>query len=120
MPERIRPFNFSDNGTYIIPGGLGGLGRSIASWMVDQGARNIVFTSRSGAKRPEAQKLIEDLIKRGAMVEAFACDTSDANEFAKVLEQVNNRFPPIRGVLTCAMHLQVSNGFVTLIRNADA
>lgn len=75
--------------------------------MVDQGARNLVFTSRSGAQRPEAQQLIVDLRKRGADVEAFACDTSDVPDFKRVLEQVKARFPPIRGVLTCAMHLQV-------------
>lgn len=105
----MRGFDFSDNGTYIIPGGLGGLGRSIAAWMVDQGARNLVFTSRSGAKRPEAQELIKDLTERGAKVEAFACDTSDVSDFSMVLEQVKARFPPIRGVITCAMHLQVSS-----------
>jgi hypothetical protein len=76
--------------------------------MVEQGAQNLVFISRSGSKRPEAKKLLEDLTKRGAKVEAFTCDTSNVNEFANVLVQIKARFPPIRGVLTCAMHLQVS------------
>lgn len=75
--------------------------------MVDQGARNLIFTSRSGAKKVEAQKLLENLRRRGARVEAFACDRSNIAEFSKVLEEVNAQYPPIRGVLTCAMHLQV-------------
>ncbi|KAL2069774.1 hypothetical protein VTL71DRAFT_14453 [Oculimacula yallundae] len=106
VPPKIRGFQFSNNATYIIPGGLGGLGRSISAWMVDQGARNLVFTSRSGAKRPEAQALIRDLTERGAKVEAFACDISNVSDLLEVLEQVRAHFPPIRGVLTCAMHLQ--------------
>lgn len=76
--------------------------------MVNQGARNLVFTSRSGAKKPEAKKLLEDLTKRGATVAAFVCDTSEADEFSAVLDKVKAGFPPIRGVLTCAMHLQVA------------
>ncbi|OJD32113.1 polyketide synthase [Diplodia corticola] len=106
VPRRLQPYNFSPDATYLIPGGLGGLGRSIAAWMVSQGARNLVFTSRSGAKKPEAQALLDVLHKHGAKTKAFACDISNASDLRQVLDCVKRQFPPIRGVVTCAMQLQ--------------
>lgn len=50
--------------TYFLPGGFGGLGRSIASWMVEHGARNLVFTSRSGDSHPRAKELLNSLTER--------------------------------------------------------
>jgi NAD(P)-dependent dehydrogenase (short-subunit alcohol dehydrogenase family) len=91
----------------MIPGGLGGLGRAIAYWMVQQGARHIVFTSRSGATKPEAQKLLAELHKMGAKTMAFACDISKVSELQKVLTAIDKELPPVKGVITCAMQLQV-------------
>ena len=34
-------------GSYFLAGDLGGLGRSIATWMVEHGARSLIFLSRS-------------------------------------------------------------------------
>jgi NAD(P)-dependent dehydrogenase (short-subunit alcohol dehydrogenase family) len=75
--------------------------------MVRQGARYLVFTSRSGAARPEAQKLLKELAEQGAKTKVFACDISNVCEFEHVLEHVTAEFPPIRGVITGAMQLQV-------------
>ncbi|GJJ08177.1 putative secondary metabolism biosyntheticenzyme [Clathrus columnatus] len=41
---------FNPHATYVLIGGVGGLGISLASFMVHNGARHIVVTSRSGAK----------------------------------------------------------------------
>jgi hypothetical protein len=74
--------------------------------MADQGARNLIFTSRSGDKRPEAKKLLANLHAQGVHVKAYACDISDTNQLDAVLQEAALEFPPIRGVVTCAMHLQ--------------
>lgn len=39
---------FSDQNTYVIAGGLGGLGLELADWMVLRGARKLVLSSRKG------------------------------------------------------------------------
>ncbi|KAJ5788006.1 hypothetical protein N7457_002996 [Penicillium paradoxum] len=107
VPSKIKAYSFSQTATYLIPGGLGGLGRSIASWMADQGAKHIVFTSRSGATKPEAKKLVEELHARGVNTLAYACDISDANQLRDIIADVKtNHFPPIKGVINCAMQLQ--------------
>ncbi|GFF43418.1 lovastatin nonaketide synthase [Aspergillus udagawae] len=106
VPQKARPAQLAADATYLIPGGLGGLGRSLAQRMADQGARNLIFTSRSGDKRPEAKKLLANLRSQGVHVKAYACDISDASQLDTVLQEAAVEFPPIRGVVTCAMHLQ--------------
>ncbi|GLA55110.1 type I Iterative Polyketide synthase (PKS) [Aspergillus niger] len=106
VPQKARPAELTADATYLIPGGLGGLGRSLAQRMADQGARNLIFTSRSGDKRPEAKKLLANLRAQGVHVKAYACDISHASQLDAVLKEAAVEFPPIRGVVTCAMHLQ--------------
>ena len=91
----------------MIPGGLGGLGRAIAYWMVQQGARHIVFTSQPGTTPPEAQKFIAELHKLSAKTMAFACEISKVSELQNVLTAVDKEFAPVKGIITCAMQLQV-------------
>ena len=50
--------------TYLLVGGLGGLGRSLASLFVDSGARNMAFVSRSGDGSAGAKKTIAELHAR--------------------------------------------------------
>ena len=59
--------------TYMVPGGLGGLGRPLLRWMAGRGARNIVTMSRSGAFGAAAQQLVAELAARGTYVHVFAC-----------------------------------------------
>lgn len=79
--------------------------------MVDHRARYLVFTSRSGDTKPAAKELVESLVKRGVNVKAFACNISDKAAFAAVLKEVDSEYPPITGVLTCAIQLQVSRTY---------
>jgi NAD(P)-dependent dehydrogenase (short-subunit alcohol dehydrogenase family) len=46
---------------YLIAGGLDGIGRSIARWLVDRGARHLILLSRSGPKQAATQKLLLEL-----------------------------------------------------------
>lgn len=91
---------------YLLVGGLGGLGRSLSTMLVDHGARKLCFLSRSGGKSPEAQKLIQELEKRQVQVQVYPCDVADEQAVAKVLAQCTAQLGPIRGVLQCAMVLR--------------
>ncbi|KIJ24979.1 hypothetical protein M422DRAFT_216980 [Sphaerobolus stellatus SS14] len=51
---------FNPRATYVLIGGVGGLGVSLASFMVERGARHIVLTSRSGSKTFEADDFIRE------------------------------------------------------------
>ncbi|KUL89318.1 hypothetical protein ZTR_03620 [Talaromyces verruculosus] len=85
VPQTIKPYSLPDNATY---------------------AQHIVFTSQPGTTPPEAQKLIAELHKLSAKTMAFACDISKVSELQKVLTAVDKEFPPVKGIITCAMQLQ--------------
>jgi NAD(P)-dependent dehydrogenase (short-subunit alcohol dehydrogenase family) len=53
-------YTFDAHSTYVIAGGLGGIGRSIARWMVSRGVRNLVLLSRSGVSTDARQNLIKE------------------------------------------------------------
>lgn len=108
IPPSVAPIRFDSHSTYVLAGGLGGLGRSLAQWMIQHGARNIVFLSRSGAKKAKAQETIQKLVKQGARVTAYSCDVGDAEQLQQVLRECEKQYPPIRGVIQGAMVLNVN------------
>ena len=94
------------NSTYLLVGGLGGLGRSLSNLLVDLGARNLCFISRSGSKSEEAWKLIQDLEKRQIRTQVYCCDIADSTSLADAFVQCAHAMPRIRGVFQCAMVLR--------------
>jgi NADPH:quinone reductase-like Zn-dependent oxidoreductase len=92
--------------TYLIVGGLGGLGRSFAHELVASGARNLAFLSRSGDKAPAAKALLEDLASQKVRVYAYAVDVADEKSFNEAMEKCSNDLPPIRGIIQMAMVLR--------------
>ncbi len=94
--------------TYVLSGGLGGIGRSIADMMFEAGARNISFISRSGAKAEEAKQFLGSLQNRGCNAQAFKCDITDPAQVQDFVEKCQEKGENIKGVLQCAMLLRDS------------
>lgn len=92
--------------TYVLVGGLGGLGRSLSSFLVDNGARNLCFLSRSGASSTAAQAIIADLESRGVNVKVIAADVGDETSLKAALDTCAAEMPPIKGVIHGAMVLR--------------
>lgn len=101
-------YYFSENSSYVIAGGLGGLGRSAARWMASRGARNLILLSRSGARSEAAVALIEELNGMGVHVEASPCDVTDADLLSTVLARCAETIPPIRGCIQASVQLRDS------------
>ncbi|KAL6233132.1 hypothetical protein BDW75DRAFT_252201 [Aspergillus navahoensis] len=100
-----RAWSFNANATYVIAGGLGGIGRATARWMASRGAKNLLLLSRSGPNE-EAQQVIGNLIKEGVRVEVRPCDISDYERLKHVLEDIGQTMPPIKGCIQSAMVLR--------------
>lgn len=92
--------------TYVLCGGFGGLGQSLATWLVHLGARNLCFISRSGKKFVEAKKLVEMLELQNIRVQVFSCDISNKGDLTRTLQECSQSMPPIKGVIQCAMVLR--------------
>jgi hypothetical protein len=69
VPVREGPdsdYRFSKDATYVVAGGLGGIGRQICRWMVRHGASQILLLTRSGCGGDlEKLKLIAELEAQG-------------------------------------------------------
>ncbi|KAL7931073.1 putative polyketide synthase [Trichoderma chlorosporum] len=97
------------NGTYLLTGGLGGLGRSIAELLVSNGARHLAFVSRSGASSAAAKAFLESLQSRGIDARAYAVDICNKSELDCLIKDVVTLdMPPIRGAFQCAAVLRDS------------
>ncbi|XPT03005.1 Highly reducing polyketide synthase [Ascochyta lentis] len=96
----------SDTATYVLVGGFGGLGQSIARMFADRGARHLCILSRSGARSREAVETINKLENQGVQVRSLACDVSDEGSLRTAFETCKIEMPPIRGVIQGAMVLR--------------
>jgi NAD(P)-dependent dehydrogenase (short-subunit alcohol dehydrogenase family) len=97
------------NATYILIGGTGGLGRSMARWMVSKGAKNIVLVSRSGSAAGKVKDLIDELALGGANIVVRQCDVVNSNSVENLIANELVGMPEIRGVVHGAMVLHVSS-----------
>ncbi|ORY63888.1 putative polyketide synthase [Pseudomassariella vexata] len=102
-PKRPRQL-LKEDATYILIGGTGGLGRSMARWMVGRGARHLVLVSRSGSATGKVKELIEEVAQEGAEVAVHRCDVANASEVENLVQSLQE-MPPVRGLVHGAMVL---------------
>ncbi len=84
--------------TYLITGGLGGIGLAVANWLADHGAKIIVLNGR----RPpgeEAQESIDALQARDITVRVALADVTDPIAVDKMLADLQQELPPLAGVI---------------------
>src|SRR5208283_3412924 len=92
---------FHPDASYWITGGLGGLGLEVARWMVDHGARHLVQMSR-GRANEAAAALLKTLEEKGAQVVLARGDVSKPEDVSRVLAQIRESMPALRGIIHCA------------------
>ena len=92
------------NMSYLLVGGLGGLGRAISTWMVEHGARNIIYLSRSAGQSDKDQTFFRELEMQGCSVQCFPGSVSSLDN---VKHAVENAAAPIAGVMHMSMVLKV-------------
>jgi acyl transferase domain-containing protein/acyl carrier protein len=83
--------------TYLITGGLGGLGLASARWLAEEGARHLLLVGRS-APRAEAQAQLQALAELGVQVTVAQADVTDRTQLRAVLGQIDARCP-LAGVI---------------------
>ncbi|KAF3763037.1 hypothetical protein M406DRAFT_20609, partial [Cryphonectria parasitica EP155] len=93
---------FSSSKTYWLAGLSGGLGLLLCEWMVRQGAKYVVISSR----RPKvAESWLAKMRSVGAHVKVFACDITDKAAVSELYSTIQSTMPVIAGVCQGAMVL---------------
>jgi NADPH:quinone reductase-like Zn-dependent oxidoreductase/acyl carrier protein len=88
------------NASYIITGGVGGLGLSFASWLARNGARHLILFSRREAG-PEELEAIEKLQETGAKVVFARGDVSKIDDMRRLFS-LPEADHPIKGIIHAA------------------
>ena len=84
--------------TYLVTGGLGGIGTVIARWLAERGAGVIVLNGRRPPD-PEAQEVIDALRRQGADVRVELADMTSPAAIDQMLARVDSDMPPLAGVI---------------------
>ena len=84
--------------TYLVTGGLGGIGGAVAGWLAERGAGVIVL---NGRRPPDeaAEDVIRSLRERGATVQVEIADVADARALRDMLARIDEQLPPLGGVI---------------------
>lgn len=100
--EVRKSLQFSSNATYLLVGCLGGLGRSLAMWMIERGARHLAFLSRSGTDNPIAADLVTSIEKQGVKAYVLRADAGNKAQVEEALTRLDPEYP-VRGVVNAAV-----------------
>ena len=90
--------NLRADGTYLVTGGLGGIGTAVARWLADKGAGAIVLNGRRDPD-PEAQEVIDELREAGVTVQVELADVTDGAAIHAMLERIDESLPPLAGII---------------------
>ena len=84
--------------SYLVTGGLGGIGLEVAGWLAERGAGAIVLNGRR-APDAGAAAAVEALRERGAEVRVELADVTDEAAVRDLLHRVDAELPPLGGVI---------------------
>lgn len=94
---------FAADKTYILFGMTGDLGISIAQWMVDNRARNVVLTSR----HPDVPAgVFKFMSQKGAVLRVVSVDVTNKEGLRAAYTKIKSSMPPIGGIINGAIVLQ--------------
>ncbi|HRI66026.1 MAG TPA: SDR family NAD(P)-dependent oxidoreductase, partial [Polyangium sp.] len=101
-PRSEMQFTLRGDATYLITGGLGGLGLTIAQWMAGVGARNIALVGRREPSADARTRIQQIEATYGARVLVFQANVAQRSSIAAVFADLAISAPPIVGIVHAA------------------
>ncbi|KAF5676898.1 polyketide synthase [Fusarium heterosporum] len=105
VPSKPPAVQLNPEATYIVVGGLGGLGKRLVDWIAEKGARHIVIFSRTAQPDTDTQNFLDKLTNVGVTVRVEKCDVSSEESLSQAMTTIQKTMPPIRGLFQAAMVL---------------
>lgn len=100
-PPAVAMVSLDPMGSYLITGGLGGLGLWSAQQLARYGARRLILVGRS-APTSRALATIEDMRELGVKVAIVEADVAAPAVAIGLFEDAERNGAPIRGIIHCA------------------
>ncbi|KAL7798706.1 putative polyketide synthase [Trichoderma afarasin] len=100
---KVQGVKFKSDRTYLLVGGLGGLGKSVSNWMVENGALHIMYLSRSAGDSEQDKRFIKEIESQGCAVQAIKGSVTSLQGVYRAVEQATM---PIAGVFLMTMVLR--------------
>lgn len=90
----IRP-----DASYLITGGLGALGLKACMWLVENGAKHVVLTSRRGATEEVQRRLTAIETEHEGCIIVHQTDVADTEQVNALISQFGTVWPPLTGII---------------------
>ncbi len=94
----VREGRLRRDGTYLVTGGLGGIGCALAEWLAEHGAGVVVLNGRR-APDAAAEDAIRALRARGFRIEVELADVTEPTAFDAMMARIDASLPPLSGVI---------------------
>ncbi|KAI1328458.1 acyl transferase domain-containing protein [Xylariaceae sp. FL0255] len=97
---------FDGNGSYLLVGGLGGIGRALSSYMAELGARELIYLSRNAGLNSADTDLSTELQSLGCDAIFVKGDVCDLDTVSSTLLRATK---PLKGIIQLSMVLRDQN-----------
>ncbi|RMZ82891.1 hypothetical protein DV737_g1950, partial [Chaetothyriales sp. CBS 132003] len=104
--KRALKTSFNGSASYLMIGGLGGIGRAVSRWMVDHGAREIIYMSRSAGLTNKDDAFVQELRSMGCTAKLVAGDTTKLEDVERAIAAATL---PLRGIVQMSMVIANEN-----------
>ncbi|KAI8241966.1 hypothetical protein K4K55_011505 [Colletotrichum sp. SAR 10_96] len=105
LAKSLQKLRLSESASYLLVGGLGGLGRAVARHLVEQGARRLVFMSRTAGSGPEDGDTVRELESMGCRIELVRGSVINKDDVSRAITHA----PNLKGIIQASMVLRDEN-----------
>lgn len=100
--ENKLQLQFNENATYLITGGLGGLGLTLCQWLIEKGARQVVLTGRR-QMNDEINNILKTLLFQNEVkINYESIDMGDEKSVSNLLDRLQKLDKPLKGIFHLA------------------
>ncbi|KAF4848553.1 Highly reducing polyketide synthase AFT9-1 [Colletotrichum siamense] len=99
-----KPLRLHQEGTYVIGGGFGDLGKKMSKFLAEKGAGNIVALTRRDVDAQQRAPFEETIVRLGGRLHIVKCDITDERSTLAAREEIR-KLPPVKGVIQGALVL---------------
>ena len=94
-------FKIDENGTYLITGGIGGLGILTAKFLAEKGAKHLVLTGRSDITEV-SKEILNEILSMDAEVKILKADVTVREDLEKIFREIKKSGFPLKGIIHSA------------------